>query len=411
MSHVPLVSIWIPSYNHARFLPATLDSALGQTFEDTEVVVVDDGSTDDSFQIAEAYAARYPRKVRLFTHPGRRNLGISETVNLAVEKVRGRYAFGLPSDDVLYPEKVAAQFEFLERNPGVGWAYGLMTMIDEEGRELPGRGAQGRDFTRDPDPLESLIARNEVTAPTAMTRRECILKAGPHDPALVYSDWDYWVRLLAVAKVGFIPRPLVKYRVHSYNTSLGGGMARHLRHCAEVVESLKRRAAERAGGPLARPRTRALLDLQAAFYARLMGDEPAAARSLSAAFETDPSLGRAPAYFAAWLRERLRDIAQAPVPGVGAQTFGSWVVGNLPGGLGGGFVRRAAAVACAGAAVESFDTDLGLARRMALRCVARDPSWLGDAALRSVLVRGLAGAGLMRRLRRLKKSVRGPERA
>ncbi|HWS52638.1 MAG TPA: hypothetical protein VN228_00815, partial [Pyrinomonadaceae bacterium] len=105
-----------------------------------------------------------------------------------------------------------------------------------------------------------------------------------------------------------------------------------------------------------------------------------------------------------------RDIAQAPVPGVTGRAFGEWVVGHLPKRLGGGFVRRAAAVGFAGAAVESFDTDLALARRMAVRCLTRDPSWLGDAALRSVLVRGLAGEGLMRRLRRLKKSVRGPER-
>lgn len=409
MSHDPRVTIWIPSYNHARFLPAALDSALGQTYGDTEVVVVDDGSADDSLHIAESYAARHPAKVRVFTHPGRRNRGISETVNLAFEKSRGQYLSPLPSDDVLHPEKIERQVAFLEARPGLGWVCGPMTFIDEEGRGLDGLAPAGRDFTRDPDPLESLIARNELAGPTVLVRRAAFAGAGPHDPALVYSDWDFWVRLAAHARLGFLDRPLVKYRVHGTNTSVGINMLLHMKRGAEVVESLKRRAAA-LGGPLARPRTRALLDLQGAFFARLTGDEAGAARSLAAAFETDPSLGRAPAYFTAWLRERLRDLGQAPVPGVSGQTFSAWVVAHLPRGVGRSFARRAEAAALAGAAVEHYETDLGLARRMALRCLTRDPSWLGDAALRSVLVRGLAGEGLMRRLRRLKKSVRGPER-
>lgn len=86
--HDPKVSICVPSYNHARFLPMALESALAQTYDDFEVVVVDDGSTDDSLAVAQSYAARHPSKVRVFTHPGHRNRGISETVNLAFEKAR-----------------------------------------------------------------------------------------------------------------------------------------------------------------------------------------------------------------------------------------------------------------------------------------------------------------------------------
>jgi glycosyltransferase involved in cell wall biosynthesis len=91
MSHQPRVSVCVPSYNHARYLPDTIESVLGQTYRDFEVVVVDDGSTDDSLAIAESYAARHPDRVRVFTHPGRRNLGISETVNLAARLSRGEF--------------------------------------------------------------------------------------------------------------------------------------------------------------------------------------------------------------------------------------------------------------------------------------------------------------------------------
>ena len=81
MSYNPRVSVVLASYNHAKYLPAAIDSVLGQTFQDFEVVVVDDESTDDSLQIAEAYATRFPEKVRVFTHPGHSNKVRSATVN------------------------------------------------------------------------------------------------------------------------------------------------------------------------------------------------------------------------------------------------------------------------------------------------------------------------------------------
>ena len=106
MSHEPRVSVCIPSYNHAPYLPAAIESVLGQTFADFELVIVDDGSTDNSLEVAETYAARHPSKVRVHTHPGRLNRGISETVNLAYRLTRGEFWMGVPSDDVLHPDKL-----------------------------------------------------------------------------------------------------------------------------------------------------------------------------------------------------------------------------------------------------------------------------------------------------------------
>ena len=80
---MPTVSICIPSYNHAPYLPAAIESALGQTYRDLEVVIVDDGSTDDSLEIARAYERREPERVRVLTHPGHVNRGTAATANLA----------------------------------------------------------------------------------------------------------------------------------------------------------------------------------------------------------------------------------------------------------------------------------------------------------------------------------------
>src|SRR5581483_11395810 len=145
----PPVSLCIPSYNHAQFLPAAIDSALAQTYRPIEIVVADDGSSDGSLAVARRYAARHPDLIRVHTHPGGANRGISATVNLAYAKSRGAYWSGLPSDDVLYPDKVARQVEYLEARPDLGFVYGYADLIDQSGRPLPGRW--GDDLTDYPD--------------------------------------------------------------------------------------------------------------------------------------------------------------------------------------------------------------------------------------------------------------------
>src|SRR5215469_11593995 len=125
MSNSPLVSVCVASYNHGRFLPAMLDGLLSQTFHDFEIVVVDDGSTDNSMQVLGACADRNPEIMRVYTHPGRQNRGVSATVNLGFEKSRGKYWCMHDSDDVSYPDRLERQVAFLESHPDVGWVYGV----------------------------------------------------------------------------------------------------------------------------------------------------------------------------------------------------------------------------------------------------------------------------------------------
>src|SRR3954470_14585541 len=114
MPSTPEVSICIASYNHARFLPATIESALSQTYQNIEIIIVDDGSTDDSLAIAESYSYRYPALVKVFTHPDGGNHGIAATSNLAFRKSTGRYWSGLGSDDEFCPQKTERQLNYLK---------------------------------------------------------------------------------------------------------------------------------------------------------------------------------------------------------------------------------------------------------------------------------------------------------
>ncbi len=331
IEHRPSVSVCIPSYNHASFLPETIESVLAQTFDDYEIVIVDDGSTDESLAVARGYESRYPDLIRVFTHPGGENRGISATVNRAFAESRGRYWSGLPSDDALLPHKLAAQVEYLERNPDAGWTYGYAACMDESGRRVP--GLLGRDITRMPDPMASLIECNPVFGMTVLARREAVEDVGPHTEGLVYSDWEWWARMLAGWKAGFIPRPLVKYRLHSYNTSVGSGREKALQRTLEVMVALRANAAS-IGGALAPARTQAHLDLQAAFLLFSLGQGDKAAVWLSAAFNTDPGLGPDAEFLAAWLRRRRYELykerALGEGPDIAPDAFTAWLQEHLP---------------------------------------------------------------------------------
>ena len=110
------VSLVIATYNHARFLGEALDSAVAQTLEGVEVVVVDDGSTDDT----EAVLARYGGRLRVIRQPNR---GLAAARNTGLAAARGTYVSFLDADDVLMPTKLAEQAAILDRAPTVGWTY------------------------------------------------------------------------------------------------------------------------------------------------------------------------------------------------------------------------------------------------------------------------------------------------
>ena len=107
MRRDPLVTVVIPSYNHACFLGAAIDSVLAQTYRELELVIVDDGSTDDSLLIAQSYAERFPTTIRVLTHSGRQHRGISATINATLVAARGEYWSAFASDDLLAPTKLA----------------------------------------------------------------------------------------------------------------------------------------------------------------------------------------------------------------------------------------------------------------------------------------------------------------
>ncbi len=301
MSRTPLVSVCIPSYNHARFLPATLDAIFAQTFRDFEVVVVDDGSTDNSLDILNNYAAKHAGMMRVYTHPGRQNLGVSVTRNLAIREARGSYWCPEDSDDVSYPDRIERQVTFMEKHSDIAWIYGVSDFVDEDGHRLPGQ--YGYDLSSVPDLIEDLILHPTIAL--AMIRMDCLKQVGPFEPGMVRSEWEHVIRLADRFPGAFLPEALGAHRNHHSNTSISlpqhetpERVLQDYRWSLEVFTTLCRKA-EGADGQFFSPRIRALLELKRASLHLLARDKEVVPGAVEAAFRCDPSL-----------RHDLKDLAR-----------------------------------------------------------------------------------------------------
>ena len=201
----PLVSVVIPSYNCGRFLADAIDSVLRQSYPAREIIVVDDGSTDDSRQVLE----RYGERVRVVAQ---RNQGVSAARNTGIEHSRGELVAFLDADDMWHPDKLAKQVP-LFGSPTVGLVYCAVQYVDESGRPL------GTNFTgrRGRVLREIALLRGTVVlagGSTAMVRRECFAKAGGFDREMsTAADWDMWRRIACYWEVDVAREPLMQYRL------------------------------------------------------------------------------------------------------------------------------------------------------------------------------------------------------
>ena len=321
MPESPKVGVFIASYNHAQFLPECLDSILAQTYQNFEIVIVDDGSTDKSHEILTDYQRCFPEKIYYFWHSGHRNKGISASCNLAISKARGEYLAWIGSDDVWYPDKLMQQVAFLDNNPRFGLVYSHAHFINETGDILP--GLAGVDVTHDSNPLGRMIQYCHPPAMTVVIRRDCLEDVGLFDENLIYSDWDLMIRVFARWEAGFLNSALAKYRIHNRNVSKGIDPKKDLERILALYLAVRIKSTN-IGGTLLIPRNQALLSLQFAFHYFYAGKIEEAIINLSRAFEEDPSLIDETSYFNDWLNSWKPDFYNTS-----HGHFGFWVIAHL----------------------------------------------------------------------------------
>jgi glycosyltransferase involved in cell wall biosynthesis len=207
----PLVSVVIPVYNAERYLAESVRSALGQSWPEIEVLIVDDGSTDNSLRIARKLAVD-PR-VRLLSGG---NGGPARARNLGILEARGEFIAFLDADDLWLPHKLERQIPLFSESPAPGVVYSQRLTIDAAGAALEGY----RPPVLDGRILDEMWVDNFICMSSAVVRRDVFEGVGLLDESLRMSeDFDFWLRAAVHCEFRGVEEPLVKYRVHGEQAS------------------------------------------------------------------------------------------------------------------------------------------------------------------------------------------------
>jgi glycosyltransferase involved in cell wall biosynthesis len=218
----PKVSVLVKAFNHAKYVRQTIDSVLAQSFQDFEIVVTDDGSTDGTLEVLRGFAD--PRiRLEAFEH----NQGISAAMNATIARARGRYLAILNSDDWALPGRLQRQVSFLDAHPDISLLFGLPMAVDEVGEpttpfndfEVP---LSFPDFSRRSWLRYFFFHDNCLCAPTAMIRREAYDAVGAYDRRLTnMQDYDMWIRMLIAGRaIHVLAEPLTAFRIRDNNANM-----------------------------------------------------------------------------------------------------------------------------------------------------------------------------------------------
>lgn len=215
---MPEVSVIIPTYNSAHYLMQAVESVLSQTFRDLEILVIDDGSTDETEVVMRQYGApvRYIRQ---------RNSGVSAARNRGIAESRGRYIAFLDADDTWYPHKLERQLAALDKHRGYQLCYSAFTLATAD--LTPIRVVQSRRFG---GAVEDLLLRGNVVGSicSVLCKRSLFKVVGDFDPSLSQcADWDMWLRLATQTEFLYMDEPLVTYRQHDSNMSRKVSLLEH----------------------------------------------------------------------------------------------------------------------------------------------------------------------------------------
>lgn len=223
---MPAISVVIPAYNAQNTIKETIQSVLNQTFSDFEIIVINDGSTDETLNIVQTISD--PR-LKVFSYA---NAGPSISRNRGISNASGEFIAPLDSDDIWLPDKLEAQLNALRDYPQAAIAYSWIDHINEQGNFL-------RKGTRNTDTgnvyAKLLLVNFIVTTSNPLIRRTALTEVGEFNPNLKWADdRDMWIRLAARHEFVCVPAVHILYRQSSYSLS-----ANIIRQCNGSITVLK----------------------------------------------------------------------------------------------------------------------------------------------------------------------------
>lgn len=207
--NVPAVSVILPAYNCEKFIGKAIQSVLQQTFTDFELIIINDGSTDNTGSVIQTFD---DHRILYFKNPG--NQGLISTLNNAITYAKGKYIARMDGDDISLSERLARQKAFLDENENIAAVASTIEFINEQG-EKGGVWELDRQTITPEQIKKAILRQNCIAHPSVMMRSEIIKQLKYMEYQKNIEDYDLWLRLLNRGyKIAKLDEPLLLYRIH-----------------------------------------------------------------------------------------------------------------------------------------------------------------------------------------------------
>ena len=209
------ISVYITSYNKEKYISETIDSVLGQSLQPLEIIIVDDGSQDDSRDIIQSYVNRFPERIiPIFNE---QNLGIAASRNLALKKVIGEVVTFLDGDDIFYRDKLLSEYKILSSQKNVSVVYSNFNYISPTGEKVSTFSEENEQPVTGNIFKETLLREYNVTSGNnyiyEMFFKSCAYDIGLYDEKIkIWEDWDFRIRMSKKYQYGYCPDVNSAYR-------------------------------------------------------------------------------------------------------------------------------------------------------------------------------------------------------
>ena len=217
MNDQPLVSVVIPCYNHEKFVKDSIQSVIDQTYQNIELIIIDDGSKDCSVQKIQEMMESCKKRFIRFEFRHRLNKGLCDTLNEVLAWCEGEYYSAIASDDKLLKNKILFQVDFLEKNINYSAVFGGVNLINNEDVKIGEIIPSLRKLS-----FENIFLLNyNILAPTQLIRMSILRRIGknPYPKYLKIEDWYMWLKISQLGEMANVKEILVDYRYHDANMS------------------------------------------------------------------------------------------------------------------------------------------------------------------------------------------------
>ncbi|WP_407305258.1 glycosyltransferase family 2 protein [Acinetobacter sp.] len=212
---MPLVSVIIPCYNHEKFVQDSIRSVINQSYENIELIIIDDGSKDSSIEKIKEMIVLCKQRFTRFEFISRSNKGLSTTLNEALEWCEGEYLSPQDSDDIMLSNKIEKQVKILSDNKNIVAVFGAIYLIDEENQNI---GEESIAESNLYDFKSIILNEHRIFCPTQMIRAVHLNRVGGYKDGLIIEDWYMWLKLAKIGDLLVVPDFFAKYRQHDKNT-------------------------------------------------------------------------------------------------------------------------------------------------------------------------------------------------